>query len=124
ATERTITSLAAVIGIAVANATQVLSAADSRAIAIGIAAVFIFLTGWAIFVEGPAMRAPLDSFASDLPIIGYLLPSEDRTDILGMQALTKAKRAVLRIRIAAPCVYVAGALITIGVAHFKFGLRL
>lgn len=124
ATERTIASLAAVAGIAVANATAVLSAADARAIAIGIAAIFLFLTGWAIFIEGPAMRAPLDSFTADLPVIGHLLSPADRTAILGMQALKKASRAVLRVRIAAPCVYVAGAVITIGVAHFKFGLRL
>jgi hypothetical protein len=124
ATERTIASLAAVAGIAVANATAVLSAADSRAIAIGIAAIFVFLAGWAIFIEGPAMQAPLDSFTADLPVIGQLLSPADRTAILGMQALKKASRAVLRVRIAAPCVYIAGAVITIGVAHLKFGLRL
>jgi hypothetical protein len=124
ATERTIASLAAVAGIAVANATAVLSDADARAIAIGIAAIFLFLAGWAIFIEGPAMRAPLDSFAADLRVIGQLLSAADRTAILGMQALRKASRAVLRVRIAAPCVYIAGAVITIGVAHFKFGLRL
>ena len=124
ATERTIASLAAVAGIAVANATAVLSAADARAIAIGIAAIFLFLTGWAIFIEGPAMRASLDSFTADLPVIGHLLSPADRTAILGMQALKKASRAVLRVRIAAPLVYVTGAVITIGVAHFKFGLRL
>ena len=124
ATERTIASLAAVAGIAVANATAVLSAADARAIAIAIAAIFLFLAAWAIFIEGPTMQAPLDSFTADLPVIGHLLSPDDRTAILGMQALRKASRAVLRVRIAAPCVYVAGAVITIGVAHFKFGLRL
>jgi hypothetical protein len=124
ATERTIASLAAVAGIAVANATAVLSAANARAIAIGIAAIFLFLAGWAIFIEGPAMRAPLDSFIADLPVIGHLLSPADRTAILSMQALRKGSRAVLRVRIAAPCVYVAGAVITIGVAHYKFGLRL
>jgi hypothetical protein len=122
ATERTIASLAAVAGIAVANATAVLSAANAQAIAIGIAAIFLFLAGWAIFIEGPAMRAPLDSFTADLPVIGHLLSPADRTAILSMQALRKASQVVLRVRIAAPCVYIAGAMITIGVAHFKFGL--
>jgi hypothetical protein len=124
ATERTIASLAAVAGIAVANATAVLSAADARAIAIGIAAIFLFLAVWAIFIEGPAMRAPLDSFTCDLPVIGHLLSPTDQAAILGMQALKKGSRAVLRVRIAAPFVYVAGAAITIAVAHYKFGLRL
>jgi hypothetical protein len=85
--ERTIVSLAAVAGIAVANATAVLSKADARGIAVGIAVLFVFLAAWAIFVEGPTMRAPLKSFASDLPTIGYLLPEADRAAILGMDAL-------------------------------------
>jgi hypothetical protein len=124
ATERTIASLAAVAGVAVANATAVLSAADARAIAIGIAALFAFLAVWAIVIEGPGMRAPLDSFTTDLPTIGHLLPPSDRTAILGMQALKAASHAVLRVRVAAPCVYIVGAIITLAVAHYKFGLRL
>jgi hypothetical protein len=124
ATERTIASLAAVVGIAVANATAVLSVRDSRAIAIGIAALFVFLALWAVFIEGPDMRAPLDSFTADLPVIGHLLPPADQAAILDMHALKKASEAVRRVRIAAPSVYIAGALITIGVAYYKFGLRL
>jgi hypothetical protein len=124
ATERTIASLAAVVGIAVANATAVLPAADARAIAIGIAALFAFLTIWAIFIEGPDMRAPLNSFKADLPTIGYLLSETDRTAILDMQALKVASHSVLRVRIAAPCVYIIGATITLAVAHYKFGLQL
>ncbi|HEY3735540.1 MAG TPA: hypothetical protein VGL63_16650 [Streptosporangiaceae bacterium] len=123
ATERTIASLAAVAGIAVANATAVLSAADSRAIAIGIAAIFLFLAGWAIFIEGPMLKEPLDSFRADLPVIGHLLPPGDQAAILGMRALRKAEEAAGRVRVAAPCVYAAGAVITLGVAWFKFGLR-
>jgi hypothetical protein len=124
AAERTIASLAAVVGIAVANATAVLSAADSRAIAIGIAALFVFLAFWAVFIEGPDMEAPISSFTADLPLIGHLLPPADRDAILKMQALKNASEAVRRVRIAAPSVYAAGALITLGVAYYKFGLRL
>jgi hypothetical protein len=124
ATERTIASLAAVAGIAVANATAVLSAADARGIAIGIAVIFAFLAAWAVFIEGPGMRAPIDGFTKDLPVIGHLLPPADQRAILDMEALKKASRAVRRVRIAAPVVYLAGALITLGVAYFKFGLRL
>jgi hypothetical protein len=123
ATERTIASLAAVAGIAVANATAVLSKPDARAIAIGIAGLFVFLAAWAIFVEGPTMRAPLSSFSADLATIGYLLPQADRTAILGMDALKKSANAVLRVRIASPLVYTAGALLTLLVAHARFGLR-
>jgi hypothetical protein len=122
ATERTIASLAAVVGIAVANETAVLSAADARAIAIGIAALFVFLAVWAIAIEGPDMRAPLNSFKADLPTIGHLLSKADRTAILDMQALKTASHSVLRVRIAAPCVYIAGAAITLAIAHYKFGL--
>ena len=123
-TERTIASLAAVVGIAVANATAVLSAADARAIAIGIAALFAFLAIWAIAIEGPDMRAPLNSFKADLPTIGYLLSEADRTAILDMQALKVTSHSVLRVRIAAPFVYIIGATITLAVAHYKFGLQL
>ena len=124
ATERTIASLAAVVGIAVAHATAVLSAVDARAIAIGIAALFVFLAVWAIAIEGPDMQAPLDSFKADLPTIGHLLSEADRIAILDMQALKVASHSVLRVRIAAPCVYIAGAAITLAVAHYKFGLQL
>jgi hypothetical protein len=124
ATERTIASLAALAGIAVANATAVLSKADARAIAIGITGLFVFLVAWAIFVEGPTMRAPLNSFNKDLATIGYLLPQMDRTAILGMDALKTASNAVLRARIASPIVYATGAALTLLVAHSRFGLHL
>jgi hypothetical protein len=124
AAERTIASLAAVAGIAVANATAVLSKADARAIAVGIAILFVFLAAWAIFVEGPTMRAPLKSFASDLPTVGYLLPEADRAAVLGMDALKTAANAVLRVRILAPFVYATGCTLTLVIAHSRFGLRL
>jgi hypothetical protein len=124
AAERTIASLAAVVAVAVARATAVLAAADARAIAIGIAALFVFLAIWAIAIEGLDMRAPLNSFKADLPTIGHLLSEEDRNAILDMQALKVASHSVLRVRIAAPCVYIAGAAITLAVAYYKFGLRL
>lgn len=123
ATERTIASLAAVAGIAIANATAVLSDTNARGIALGIAGLFVFLAAWTIFVEGPTMRAPLASFAADLPTIGYLLPETDRAEVLNMQALKTASHAVLRVRIAAPIVYLAGAVISVAVAHYEFRLN-
>jgi hypothetical protein len=121
AAERTIAALAAVAGIAVANATAVLSARDSRALAVSVAVLFGFLAIWTIFVEGPAMQAPISSFTADLPTIGHLLGQADRTAIVGMQALKAATRAVWRVRIAAPIVYLSGAVVSIAVAHYRFG---
>ena len=123
AAERTIASLGAVAGIAVANATSVLSAKDSRGIAIGIAGLFMFLALWAIFVEGPPMRSPITSLRDDLPTIASLLTPKERTAILDMSILRKAKRSVLRIRIVTPIIYVLGAALTIGIAHARFGLK-
>jgi hypothetical protein len=123
ATDRTIASLAAVAGIAVANATRVLSPADSRAIAVGIAGLFAFLAVWAIFIEGPPMRSPITSFAEDLPRIGSLLSEAERTAILDMSVITKAKRSILRIRVITPIVYALGAMLTLGIAHARFGLK-
>jgi hypothetical protein len=123
AAERTIASLAAVAGIAVANATSVLSAEDARAIAIGIAALFLFLGLWAIFVEGPPMRSPIASLADDLPMIGYLLTEKERAAVLDMSVVQKAKRGVLRIRVVTPIVYALGAALSLGVAHARFGLN-
>jgi hypothetical protein len=122
--ERTIASLAGVAGIAVANATAVLSDKNAVDLALGIAGLFLFLAAWAIFVEGPTMRAPLNSFAADLPTIGYLLPEADRTAILNMDVLKTASHAVLRVRILAPIVYVAGTAVSVLVAHARFGLHL
>jgi hypothetical protein len=122
AAERTIASLAAVAGIAVANATAGLSAKDARGLTIGIAALFGFLAMWATFIEGPAMRAPISSFKVDLPTIGHLLGPADRTAILGMRALKTASHAVLRARIATPIIYLAGAAVTLLVAHYRFRL--
>jgi hypothetical protein len=123
AAERTIASLAAVVGIAIANATAVLTDSNARAIALGIAGLFVFLAAWTIFVEAPMMRAPLASFTADLPTVGHLLPEADRAEILRMQALTTAGDAVFRVRIAAPIVYVAGAVISVAVAHYAFALH-
>lgn len=119
--ERTIASLAAVAGIAVAHATAVLSATDARAIAIGIAVLFLFLALWAIFVEGPPLRSPILGFSEDLPKIGYLLSERERADILEMSVVKRARSTVLRIRIVTPAVYVVGAVLSFGVAHSRFG---
>jgi hypothetical protein len=122
--ERTIASLAGVAGIAVANATAVLGESDARSIALGIAGLFVFLTLWAIFVEGPPLRNPLTSLSSDMPRIASLLSSTDREGILSMSVVTKAKRSVLRVRIATPIVYLAGAGLTFLIAHARFGLKI
>lgn len=123
AAERTIASLGAVAGIAVANATAVLSAADSRSIAIGISGLFIFLALWAIFIEGPPMGSPITSLKDDLPTIASLLSEKERKTILDLHVVTKAKRSVLRIRGITPVIYVLGAALTIWVAHVRFGLK-
>jgi hypothetical protein len=122
AAERTIASLAAVAGVAVANATAGLVAKDARELALGIAALFGFLAMWAISIEGPAMRAPISSFKVDMPIIGHLLGPADRTAILGMRVLKTASHAVLRARIATPIIYLSGAAVTLLVAHYRFNL--
>jgi hypothetical protein len=123
AAERTIASLGAVAGVVVANATAVLSAANARAIAVGIAALFIFLVLWATCVEGPSMQSPITSLTYDLPGIGYLLTKDDRETILHMRVLQKAKHSVIRVRIATPVVYILGAAVTVGIAHVRFGLK-
>lgn len=122
AAERTIASLAAVAGIVVANATAGLSAHDARGFSIGIVALFGFLIVWAVAVEGPTMRAPLSSFAADIGVIANLIGPEERGTILKMTALAKASHAVWRARIASPLVYLAGAVITLAIAHFRFDL--
>jgi hypothetical protein len=122
AAERTIASLAAVAGIVVANATAGLSAHDARAFSIGIIALFGFLVAWTAVVEGPTMGAPLSSFAADIDVIARLIGPEERAAILKMAALAKASRAVWRTRIAAPLVYLAGAVITFAIAHYRFDL--
>jgi hypothetical protein len=124
ATERTIASLGAVAGVAVANATAVLSAEDSRGIALGIAALFIFLALWAVLVEGPPMRSPILSLGLDLPKVGYLLSKKEIDEILDMTVVKKARRSVLRVRIVTPLVYALGAAVTIAVAHARFDLQL
>ena len=123
AAERTIASLAGVAGVAVANATAVLSAKNARELATGIAALFVFLVVWALVVEGPAMQAPLDSFRDDLPTIGGVLGNADRAAVLRMKTLSRAQNAVLRVRFAAPIVYAAGAVVSLVIAHSRFGLR-
>jgi hypothetical protein len=122
ATERTIASLAGVAAIAVAHATAVLDQSDARDISFIIAGLFVFLGLWTIFIEGPAMQAPLDAFRGDLKLLGYLLSEADRTSILGMEARRLAERDVCRVRIATPLVYLLGATVTLAVAHYRFGL--
>jgi hypothetical protein len=124
AATRAIATLGAVASIAVARATAVLSAKDSRDIAVGIAALLIFLAVWAVFIEGPPMRAPLASLEYDFPRIADLLTQKERKDILSMNVLKKAKDDVLKIRIAAPGLYIVTAAIVLIVAHIRFGLTL
>ena len=124
ATERTIASLAAVAGIAVATRLrccppQMLVPSRSRSRPSSCSS-----PRGRSSLKGRPCRRRWTASLPDLPLIGHLLSPDDQKAILGMQALRKASRAVLRVRIAAPCVYIAGAVITIGVAHFKFGLRL
>jgi hypothetical protein len=124
AAERTIASLAAVAGVAVANASSVVSVATARGLAVGIIALFTFLAIWTIVVEGPGMCAPINSFKSDLSVIGHLLSQADQTEVLKMRALSTAEHAVIRVRIAAPLVYVAGAVITLIIADRGFALHI
>lgn len=63
------------------------------------------------------MRAPLNSFKIDLPTIGQLLSEADQIAIRDMQAPKAASHSVLRVRIAAPCVYIIGATITLAVEY-------
>jgi hypothetical protein len=123
AAERTIASLAAVAGIAIAHATTVLSAADARGIATGIALLFVFLALWAILVEGPPMRGIITSLSDDLPKIGSLLTERQLREVLEMTSVEQAKKSVLRIQLVTPLVYLVGAVLALGVAHFRFGLR-
>ncbi|HEU5001171.1 MAG TPA: hypothetical protein VFW71_00110 [Actinomycetota bacterium] len=120
--ERTIASLGAVAGIAVAQSTTKLSVGDARWITIGISLIFVFLAFWSIAVEGPAMKSPLDSFKTDIPVLGRLLPEEDRREVLNLEARVQAYNAVCRVRVAVPFVYFLGALITLAVAHLRFAL--
>lgn len=122
ASGRAIATLGAVASIAVARATAVLSAKDSREIAVGITALLLFLAFWAIFIEGPPIRTPLTSLELDFPRIAYLLTQTEREEILSMNVLQKAKSDVRKVRIAAPSLYLVTAVVVMIVAHARFGL--
>jgi hypothetical protein len=120
--ERTIASLAAVVGIAVAHASDILARGSARALAIGVAALFAFLMAWTIVAEGLSMRAPINSFKKDLKVMTPLLGDGDREAIKNMDVLKTAKHAVTRMRILPPAVYGIGAIVSLSVAHYAFGL--
>jgi hypothetical protein len=120
--ERTIASLAAVAGVAVANATAALSDRSAQVLAIGIAVLFVLLGAWTFFIEGPSMATPINSFKTDLDTMTPLVGEADRKKIEKMAVLSSAQVTVDQIRLWAPIVYGLGAIVSLGVAHYAFGL--
>ncbi len=121
ATERTIASLGVVAGVVVANATAVLKATDAQELAIAIAVVLCFLAAWTVFIEGPAISRPLRDLRNDFETIARLLDAAERKAILGMSTIKSAARRARVARVSAPIVYLAAAVVSLLIAHFRFG---
>lgn len=105
--ERTIASLGAVGGVALAGASKVISANQARSLSYAIAAYLVFLVFWSIFIEGPGVTNPLSALDDDLKQVGDLLSKEERKSISAIQSVTLAKRRAYIARVMAPLAYLA-----------------
>lgn len=114
--ERTIASLAAVGGVALASASKVITSDQGRNLALAIGAYLLVLVLWSILVEGPPITNPLGALQEDLKQVGDLLSAEERTRIMALRSVKLARRRAIVARLAAPLAYLAGAVVALIVA--------
>lgn len=114
--ERTIASLAAVGGVALASASKVITSDQGRNLALAIGAYLLVLVLWSILVEGPPITNPLGALQEDLKQVGDLLSAEERTRIMALKSVKLARRRAIVARLAVPLAYLAGAVVAFIVA--------
>lgn len=111
--ERTIASLAAVGGVALASASKVITRDQGGDLALAIGTYLLVLVLWSFFVEGPGITNPLQALEDDLKLVGDLLSPEERTRIMTVESVKLARREATVARVAAPLAYLGGATVAL-----------
>ncbi len=117
AVERTIATLAAVFGVVVARASQVIPVEIADGLRIIGAAYLVILSTWALFVEGPIVTGGITALKSDVRKYSDFISDDEADVITGLEAVSRARRHAWTVRIAVPTAYIATALAVLTVAR-------